>query len=74
MSNPLYGWRLDPADISTTGIDLRRPECVLAERNGTLWAADLRGGVLRIDPDGSQHVVKPVRAEDHSRPSRSSQG
>jgi gluconolactonase len=61
MSNPLYGWRLEPAAVSTTGVGLRRPECVLAERNGTLWAADLRGGVLQINPDGSQHVVKPAQ-------------
>jgi gluconolactonase len=59
MANPLTGWRLDPAEITTTGTDLRRPECVLAEPAGTLWAADLRGGVLRIDPDGSQQVVRP---------------
>jgi gluconolactonase len=61
VTNPLYDWRLDPADISTTGIGLRRPECVLAERNGSLWAADLRGGVLRINPDGVQQVVTPVQ-------------
>jgi sugar lactone lactonase YvrE len=58
--NPLKEWRLDPADITTTGHELRRPECVLAERDGTLWAADLRGGVLRINPDGSQQIVKPA--------------
>ena len=60
MGNPLRDFRLDPADITTTGRDLRRPECVLAERDGTLWAADLRGGVLQIRPDGSQRVVRPA--------------
>jgi sugar lactone lactonase YvrE len=39
------------------GHDLQRPECVLAERDGTLWAADARGGVMRIVPDGSQHLI-----------------
>ncbi|MBV9581762.1 MAG: SMP-30/gluconolactonase/LRE family protein [Chloroflexi bacterium] len=60
MANPLTDWRVDPGQITTTGTDLRRPECVLAERNGTLWAADLRGGVLGIAADGSQRVVRPA--------------
>ena len=61
MSNPLRDFRLDPAEIRITGHDLRRPECVLAERDGTLWAADLRGGVLQIAIDGSQTVLRPGR-------------
>ena len=32
---------------------------MLAERDGTLWAADLRGGVLQIAVDGSQTVLRP---------------
>jgi sugar lactone lactonase YvrE len=60
VTNPLATWRLDARDITTTGSDLRRPECVLAEPDGTLWAADLRGGVLRINPDGSQVVLRPA--------------
>lgn len=59
MKNPLLGWSVSQADITLTGIDLRRPECVLAERNGNLWCADIRGGVLQIRPDGAQHVVVP---------------
>jgi gluconolactonase len=46
--------------IRHVGHDLQRPECVLAERDGTLWAADARGGVMRIAPDGSQQLVVPV--------------
>jgi gluconolactonase len=60
VGNPLNGWRLEPADITTTGADLRRPECVLAERSGTVWAADLRGGVLGIRPDGTQQLISPT--------------
>jgi gluconolactonase len=30
---------------------------MLAERNGTLWSADARGGVMRIDPVGNQTLV-----------------
>jgi sugar lactone lactonase YvrE len=55
--NPLKGWHLDRRAIRTIGSDLQRPECILAERDGTLWAADARGGVMRIAADGSQSLV-----------------
>jgi gluconolactonase len=58
-TNPLRGWQLDRTTIRHIGCDLQRPECVLAERDGTLWAADARGGVMRIDPNGRQHLVVP---------------
>jgi gluconolactonase len=50
--NPLKGWQVDRAAVRRVGNDLQRPECVLAERDGTLWAADARGGVLTGFPDG----------------------
>jgi len=55
--NPLKGFTVDPADIFFVGEDLQRPECVLAERDGTLWSADARGGVMRIAPDGTQQLI-----------------
>jgi gluconolactonase len=55
--NPLVGFTLDPAEVRFVGRDLQRPECILVERDGTLWAADARGGVMRIAPDGSQALV-----------------
>ncbi len=55
--NPLDAFRLDRAAIRAIGHDLQRPECILAERDGTLWAADARGGVMRIAPDGSQRFI-----------------
>ena len=55
--NPLKGWQVDRSAIRTIGHDLRRPECILAERDGTLWAADARGGVMRINPDGTQALI-----------------
>src|SRR5690606_15031911 len=55
--NPLIGWQVDRAQIRTIGTDLQRPECILAERDGTLWAADARGGVMKIAPDGSQQLI-----------------
>jgi sugar lactone lactonase YvrE len=57
--NPLKGWRLDPAHIRSVGHDLSRPECILAERDGSLWAADARGGAIHIRPDGSQKLITP---------------
>jgi gluconolactonase len=56
-ANPLKGWQVDPDSIRTIGVDLRRPECILAERDGTLWSADARGGVMRIAPDGHQTLI-----------------
>jgi sugar lactone lactonase YvrE len=40
-----------------TGTDLRRPECVLCAANGDVYAADWRGGVMRIAPDGAQQLA-----------------
>ena len=56
-ANPLQGFVVDRAQIRAIGRDLQRPECILAERNGTLWAADARGGVTRIEADGSQRFI-----------------
>src|SRR4051812_23112797 len=61
--NPLRGWQVDRTAIRHVGQDLQRPECVLAERDGTLWAADARGGVMRIAADGSQRLVVPEQAD-----------
>jgi gluconolactonase len=57
MSNPLDGFTVERSSISTIGHDLQRPECILAERNGTLWAADARGGVMRILANGEQTFI-----------------
>ena len=57
MVNPLHDWRIDPTDVIWVGSDLQRPECILAEADGTLWTADARGGVVRISVDGSQHLI-----------------
>ncbi|MFT3904947.1 MAG: SMP-30/gluconolactonase/LRE family protein [Steroidobacteraceae bacterium] len=55
--NPLKGWQIDPAQLKFAGKDLQRPECVLAEKNGTLWSADARGGIMRINADGTQQFI-----------------
>ena len=55
--NPIIGFTVDPAEIQYIGQDLQRPECILAEPDGTLWAADARGGVVKLSPDGSQEII-----------------
>lgn len=55
--NPLIGFRVEDGPIEYVGHDLQRPECILAERDGTLWTADARGGVVRIAPDGTQRLI-----------------
>lgn len=55
--NPIIGFQVDPAEIHYIGHDLQRPECILAEPNGTLWAADARGGVVMISPNGEQNII-----------------
>ncbi len=55
--NPLDGFTVDPAALSYVGEGLQRPECILAERDGSLWSADARGGVVHIRPDGTQRLV-----------------
>jgi sugar lactone lactonase YvrE len=55
--NPLIGWTVDISAIRYVGQELKRPECVLAEADGTLWTADARGGVMRIDHDGRQTLI-----------------
>jgi sugar lactone lactonase YvrE len=60
--NPLDGFTLARDDFAYLGTDLRRPECILAEPDGTIWAADARGGVMRIAPDGAQELITQVNA------------
>lgn len=61
--NPLRGWTVDRQAIRTIGQDLKRPECILALADGTLWSADARGGVMGIRPDGTQQLLLPTGLE-----------
>ena len=56
-TNPVRNFQVDPEQICFIGEGLQRPECILAERDGSLWTADARGGVVHIRPDGSQSVI-----------------
>lgn len=62
--NPLRGWKVDRSAVRMVGSDLKRPECILAERDGTLWAADARGGVTCISSDGGQRLITQT-ADSH---------
>jgi sugar lactone lactonase YvrE len=55
--NPILDFGIDRESLRFVGRDLQRPECILAERDGTLWSADARGGVVKLSPDGTQHLV-----------------
>lgn len=56
-ANPIETFTVDRRDIRFIGEGLQRPECILAERNGSLWTADARGGVVHIAPDGKQRLI-----------------
>ena len=56
-SYPIDGFVVDPSSIAYVGDALQRPECILAERDGSLWTADARGGVVHIQPDRSQRLI-----------------
>ncbi len=62
-NNPIDGFTVDPKEIQYVGQDLQRPECILAERDGTLWSADARGGVVKVEPNGSQKVITQSRQD-----------
>ncbi|HVS29835.1 MAG TPA: SMP-30/gluconolactonase/LRE family protein [Thermoanaerobaculia bacterium] len=42
------------ANLRPLGTGLHRPESVLCTADGSVWTSDWRGGVTRIEPDGTQ--------------------
>jgi hypothetical protein len=48
-TNPILNFEIDRNSLRYIGTALQRPECILAERDGTLWAADARGGVMKVE-------------------------
>jgi sugar lactone lactonase YvrE len=60
--NPTLDFGIDQSAVRYAGHDLQRPECILAEPDGTLWSADARGGVMRTAGDGTQRIVTQRRS------------
>ncbi|MGH2510554.1 MAG: SMP-30/gluconolactonase/LRE family protein [Ktedonobacteraceae bacterium] len=60
---PMQEFQLDLTQLTYTGQDLVRPESILAQPDGTLWASDGRGGITRINPDGSQAFLGGLGGE-----------
>jgi sugar lactone lactonase YvrE len=50
--------KIDPADLRFVGHDLKRPECVLCMPSGRLYVAHRGGGIMRIEPDGRQSLLR----------------
>lgn len=63
MANPILDFGIDVEKLEFIGEGLQRPECILAERDGTLWSADSRGGVVRLRHDGTQQIVTQRTSE-----------
>jgi gluconolactonase len=64
MPNPIFDFELDKSALQYVGTGLQRPECILAEADGSLWIADARGGVIHLLPDGQQKTVTQ-RSSEH---------
>ena len=62
--NPLLDFEINPASLQYVGRNLQRPECILAERDGTLWCADARGGVVKVLPSGCQELITATASAD----------
>jgi sugar lactone lactonase YvrE len=59
--------RIDIGQLRFVGHDLKRPECVLCMPAGRLYVAHRGGGILRIEPDGTQSLLRwqqPADAHD----------
>ncbi len=62
MNNPILDFGIDKDSLGWVGENLQRPECILAEPDGTLWSADARGGVARLSPGGEQQIITQKRS------------
>lgn len=62
MFTSIADFGLDKSSLQYVGAGLQRPECILAEPDGSLWAADARGGVVHLHLDGRQQII----AQRHS--------
>ena len=64
MPTSIFDFELEKNSLQYVGAGLQRPECILAEADGSLWIADARGGVIHLEPDGQQQIVTQ-RSSEH---------
>lgn len=57
--NVIDSFKLNPDAITYFGADLSRPECIIAEQDGTLWIADNRGAFSRHAPGQAAKLIGP---------------
>lgn len=57
MAESILDFEFDKKSLRYTGTGLQRPECILAEEDGSLWIADARGGVVHLRSEGGQSIV-----------------
>jgi len=50
--------QIETGQLQFVGHDLKRPECVLCMPSGRLYVAHRGGGIMRIEPDGTQSLLK----------------
>src|SRR5438309_1667735 len=60
---PIKEFHLDLSELTFTGHDLVRPESIIAQRDGTLWVSDGRGGITRIAANGQQQFFAGLGGE-----------
>lgn len=56
----IANFKLKPADFKFVGTGLSRPECILAEPDGTLWVSDDKSALLKLDRAGKQSRIGKV--------------
>jgi gluconolactonase len=54
------GFQVALSELGYTGHDLSRPECIVAQPDGTLWVSDNRAALTRIAPDGTQQRIGAI--------------
>lgn len=64
MPISIFDFELEKNSLQYVGAGLQRPECILAEADGSLWIADARGGVIHLKSDGQQQIVAQ-RSSEH---------
>src|SRR3974390_1257092 len=50
-------FKLETDSFRSVGKNLSRPECIIAESDGTLWISDDRAAGTCLRPDGSQQLI-----------------